>query len=189
MEARIVGVQPFDWSSITIRDNYMFATVFSDPELCRELLEAILSKPIAKVVIVSPEAGKVPEPGAKGIRMDVYVADEVGTVYDVEMQNANEGNLARRSRYYLSANDLDCMAPGMDYRDMRDSYVVFVCSFDPFGRKLPKYEVTPHCKEDHVEMPDGAERIFVNATAWAKCDDKRLSCFLRYLSGGYHRGR
>lgn len=177
-------IQPLDWSEITIRDNYMFATVFRDPELCRDLIQAVLGKPIEKVVLIDNEVERVPEIGAKGIRMDVYVADGLGTVYDVEMQNANEGNLAKRSRYYLSANDIDCIAPSMDYEDMRDSFVIFVCSFDPFERGLPRYYVTPHCQEDHVEMPDGSARVFINATAWEKCDDYRLSSFLHYLCGG-----
>lgn len=178
------AAQPLDWNTVTIQDNYLFATVFRDPDLCRDLIQTVLEKPIEKVVLIDSEVGRVPEIGAKGIRMDVYVADGLGTIYDVEMQNANEGDLAKRSRYYLSANDMDCIAPGMDYGDMRDSFVIFICSFDPFGRDLPRYSVTPHCKEDLLEMPDGTARVFVNARAWEKCDDSRLASFLHYVCGG-----
>lgn len=177
-------VRVFGWDAITLRDNLMFATVFRDPKLCSELLEIVLGVPVERVVLVDTEVSKVPELGAKGIRMDVYVADGSGAIYDVEMQNANEGNLAKRSRYYLSANDMDSIVPGMDYDDMRDSFVIFVCSFDPFGRELPCYSITPCCREDAVEMPDGTTRVFVNATAWDKCADQRLAAFLRYLSSG-----
>ena len=140
--------QRIDWSKITINDNFMFITVFSDPELCRELLERVLDKDILKVEIIQSERTLVPEISSKGIRMDVYLNDEAGTVYDVEMQNAEKGDLERRSRYYLSANDLDCIDRGEDYREMRDSYVIFICCFDPFRRGLVRYTITPHCRED-----------------------------------------
>jgi len=173
----------FDWNTITITDPYMFGTVFRNPELCKELLEMVLNIPIDHISFTDEEESKVPELGAKGIRMDVYAADGKGTVYDIELQNVNEGNLARRSRYYLSANDMDCITRGVLYEDMSDSFVVFICTFDPLGRDRVRYTVTPHCREDKVEMPDGATRVFVNARAWDKCDDDRLQGFLRYLLG------
>lgn len=172
-----------DWNSITITDNYMFSTVFRDADLCRELLELILDVPIDHVEYINREQYLQPDPTARGIRMDVFLRDEAGTVFDLEMQNFNEGNLLKRSRYYLSANDSDCIAPGVSFEHMVDSYVVFVCSFDPFGRGLPLYTVLPHCREDGVEMPDGATRVFVNATAADKCENPRLGAFLSYLSG------
>ena len=170
-----------DWNTITITDPYMFGTVFRDPELCKELLEMVLNIPIERISFTDEEQSKVPELGAKGIRMDVYAADGKGTVYDIELQNADEGDLAKRSRYYLSANDMDSITRGELYKDMADSFVVFICTFDPFDRQRVRYTVTPHCREDKEEMVDGATRVFVNARAWEKCDDGHLRDFLRYL--------
>ena len=72
----------------------------------------------------------------------------------------------------------------MPYQDIVDSIVIFICTFDPFRRGLPRYTVTPHCREDGVEMDDGAMRVFVNSTAWDDCDDPRLRAFLRYVAEG-----
>lgn len=44
---------------------------------------------------------------SKGIRLDIYVNDENGTIYNVEMQKGNNKNLAKRSRYYQGNIDLD----------------------------------------------------------------------------------
>ena len=129
-------MRAIDWNHITITDNYMFGTVFRDPLLCQELLERVLNIPIDKVVFTDAEHTLSPEIGARGIRMDVHVADSAGTIYDVEVQNANEGNLERRSRYYLSANDIDCIAPGIAYDEMRNSFVIFICTFDPFWARF-----------------------------------------------------
>jgi predicted transposase/invertase (TIGR01784 family) len=143
----------------------------------------VLGITIERVEIVENERAITPELGSKGIRMDVYVADGEGTVYDVEMQKVNPNNLEKRSRYYLSANDMDCIGEGVPYEGLRDSYVIFVCLFDPLGDDLPRYTVTPHCRETGTEVGDGATRVFVNATAHERCEDPRLAHLLAYLTG------
>jgi len=179
--AEYVDFDNYDWDSITIADNHMFVSVFSDPVLCKELLERILRIEIDHVEIVNAEQSFVPEFGSRGIRMDVYAADERGTVYDVEMQKKNRDNLVKRARYYLSANDMDCIKKGEDYQKIRDSFVIFICLFDPIGFGLPLYTITNHCDENGAMVPDGTTRVFVNATAWEKCNDERLRPFLKYL--------
>ena len=173
-----------NWDSITITNKLMFGEVFRNADLCRQLLELVLGVGVEKVIYTHREHDILPELGAKGIRMDVYVKDGKGTVFDVEMQNENRGNLEKRSRYYLSTNDMDCIKAGDDYRQLRDSFVIFICTFDPFGRGLARYTVTPRCKEDMHEMVDGSTRLFINAAAWDSCDDPELRSFLCYLMGG-----
>ena len=174
----------YDWSKITLADNYMFITVFSQPDLCRELLEILLGIPIKEMRSITGEKAIAPGLGARGVRMDVYVDYPEGHVFDVEMQCENEGNYERRSRYYLSSIDYDCIRNGEDYEQLRESYVIFICKFDPFKHGLVRYTITPHCHENGIEMADGATRMFVNAPGFASCDDPRLRCFLQYLMGG-----
>lgn len=172
-----------DWDSITISDNYMFVTVFSDPELCRELLQRVLGMRIREVVITQSEKTLKTDPYSHAVRMDVYAADS-DTVYDIEMQTSDQHNLEKRSRYYLSTIDRDCLDAGTPYEEVVDSIVIFICTFDPFERGLPRYTITPHCREDGKEMDDGTMRVFVNSTAWDDCDDPKLRAFLRYVAEG-----
>ncbi|MBQ1470945.1 MAG: hypothetical protein IIZ34_01125, partial [Eubacterium sp.] len=37
--------------------------------------------------------------GGRGVRMDIYFEDDEKALYNLEMQNSNEGDLPRRSRY------------------------------------------------------------------------------------------
>ena len=170
-----------NWSAITITDNYMFQTVFSDPELCKELLERVLHIEIDHVEVLDAERSLIPEPRAHGIRMDVYIADGHGTIYDVEVQKYDSDDLVKRSRYYLSANDMDCIVAGQDYHSMRNSFVIFICMFDPIKHGLPRYTITTFCRETDSEVFDGTTRVFVNPTAWERCSDPRLRPFLKYL--------
>ena len=119
---------------LTIRDNFMFGAVMVDEELCRELLELILGFQIAKVT-VSREKSFIFHPEYRGIRLDVIASDEKRTHYDVEMQIQRKKNLGKRSRYYHSQIDMELLAVGVDYEQLPNSYVIFICDFDPFYGK------------------------------------------------------
>ena len=175
---------PFNLYSVRITDPFMFAAVFSNADLCKELLEFTLEVAIDHVEIIAGECAVSPEYNVRGVHMDVYLADEEGTVYNVELQCCNDRNVPQRARYHINANVFDCIQPGMGYGGIRDSYVIFFCMFDPVGRGLPVYTVTPRCQENGVEIPDGTTRMYLNAEAWADCTNETLRSFLRYIADG-----
>lgn len=57
----------------------------------------------------------------------------------VEMQVANT-EIFKRSRYYHSQIDMELLSTGIDYEQLPESYVIFICDFDPIG--LGKYKYT-----------------------------------------------
>lgn len=63
---------------LTIKDDFMFGAVMSDPENCRELLEMILGISIDRIE-VSQEKSIVYHPEYKGVRLDVYAKDGENT--------------------------------------------------------------------------------------------------------------
>ena len=42
--------------------------------------------------------------------------------------------LPKRARYYSGQMDLDLLRQGMEYEELPDTIVIFLCMFDPFGR-------------------------------------------------------
>lgn len=120
-------------------DGFLFAATMEDEELCRKVLERIL-----------------------GIRMDVYAADEEGTVFDVEMQTTDRGNLPKRSRCYGSQMDVAALEPGDDFNKLPTRFVIFICTFDPGGQGLFRYTYTNRCEETGQELGDGAYQVFLN---------------------------
>ena len=83
---------------LTIRDNFMFAAVMMQGNNCKDFLEMILNIKIARIEI-SYEKNIIYNPECKGVRFDVYCADENNTRYDIEIQIVKK-NLRKRSRYY-----------------------------------------------------------------------------------------
>ena len=189
-----------DWDSMTFANNYVFLEVMNNKRRCQFLIEKVLHIPIKKVLHIAAERHtSSPRLSSKSIRLDVYVETLDGIVIDIEMQVTGKGStvykdkddtqvareLPLRTRYYQSLISMDMLRRGMDYSELRKSYVVFICTFDPYGKGLPVYHFTYRCREDDtLEMGDMTENIFLNAKAADKTEDKELSAFLRYVHSG-----
>lgn len=171
---------------LTIRDNFMFGAVMVDEELCRELLELILGFQIAKVT-VSREKSFIFHPEYRGIRLDVIASDEKRTHYDVEMQIQRKKNLGKRSRYYHSQIDMELLAVGVDYEQLPNSYVIFICDFDSFYRQKYKYTFKMFCQEEpELQLDDGGQTIFLSTRGKnAEEVPEGLVKFLEYVKAGY----
>lgn len=167
---------------LTIKDDFMFGAVMSDPENCRELLEMILSISIDRIE-VSKEKSMVYHPEYKGVRLDVYARDEENTCYNVEMQASRRPVLGKRSRYYQSQMDMEMLQSGRDYEELPKSFVVFICDFDPFGKELYRYTFKMKCEEDvNVELEDARQIIFLSTQGKNREEvPKELVTFLEYV--------
>lgn len=147
---------------MTIKDNFLFGAVMSVEENCKGFLEMVLGFSIAQVV-VSKEKSIVYHPEYKGVRLDIYAEDENHTHYNVEMQVKKKTALGKRSRYYHSQMVMEALASGEDYETMPDTFVIFVCDFDPFGEHLYCYTFGNECRENkNVKLDDGSYTIFLS---------------------------
>ena len=173
------------WESLGISNDFMFGKVMQDAELCKELLQRIL--PDLEIDHIEyPEAQKSIrlDVDAKSVRLDVYVRDGKGTVYDIEMQVADTGELPKRSRYYQSMIDLQLIDKGQYYKKLKPSYIIFICPFDLFGKGRHIYTFENICKEENsVFLKDGAVKIFLNADSDQNDVSKELKAFLDYVAG------
>ena len=147
---------------LTIKDNFLFGAVMSVEENCKGFLEMVLGFSIAQVV-VSKEKSIVYHPEYKGVRLDIYAEDENHTHYNVEMQMKKKTALGKRSRYYHSQMVMEALTSGEDYETMPDTFVIFVCDFDPFGEHLYCYTFGNECRENkNVKLDDGSYTIFLS---------------------------
>ena len=61
--------------------------------------------------------------------------------------------------------------------------IVFICSFDPFGRGLYRYTFEPRCLEADFPLGDGTRRIFLSTKGTNESDvSKELVSFLKYVT-------
>ena len=156
------------WEELDITDDFIFTRVMRNKRLCRTLLEMILKVKIGEIHFLTSHHSLQIDPNAKGIIMDVYLRDE-NKVINVEMQTANHGDLAQRARYYQAAADIDTTPKGSEYSDLKQNYVIFICTFDPFHCGKAMYHFANYCINHDFPIPleDGTSKLFLNTAAKA----------------------
>jgi len=174
-----------EWENLRISNDFMFGKIMQNPKLCKELLQRILPElEIDHVEYPEAQKGIRPDADAKSVRLDVYVLDGKGTVYDIEMQVVNTKELPKRARYYQSMIDLQMIDKGESYKKLKPGYIIFICPFDIFRKGRHIYTFENICKEDKdILLEDGTTKIFLN-TAGDKDDvSDGLKAFLDYVAG------
>ena len=107
---------------LTFTDDGMFQAVLHEPEICAELIERLLHIKVNHVDYPELEKQIAPYYSSKGVRLDVYVKDD-DKVIDIEIQSYKQEALGKRTRYYQSMVDIDCILKGQDYTELKDSYI------------------------------------------------------------------
>ena len=175
------------FDELTFADDGMFQTVMKDPQLSAELVERLLGVRVKQVEY--PELEKAIEPyyTSKGVRLDVYLKDEDKTI-DVELQSYPQKALGKRMRYYQSMVDCDCLMKGQPYTKLRESYILFICKFDPFydetksGYGLPRYTFRNICVENNsVNLDDKTLKVVYNSSAYKSVKDEKVRALLRFI--------
>ncbi len=81
--------------------------------------------------------------------------------------------------------DIELLEKGQDYSELKNSIIIFICTFDEFGRGRHLYTFENRCLQDsEVALGDHTTKIFLNTKG--KMDDipKPLKIFLEYIDNG-----
>jgi len=150
-----------NFQKLNLSNAFLFAATVEDSVVCRLMLETILGREI-KLIKVHAEHSMLFSSDFRSVRLDIYAEDEAEVKYNLEMQNKDEGNLPQRSRYHQAEMDVMSLNPGEDYQELCPSYVIFICTFDPFDQGLYQYTFANMCLETGALLNDGAIKIFLN---------------------------
>ncbi|WP_276860393.1 Rpn family recombination-promoting nuclease/putative transposase [Limosilactobacillus ingluviei] len=148
-------------------NDLIFRWVMEREENCLAILRAIL--PELKITAVKRRENEHPVnylafDDERGVRFDAIIEDDQERFYDVEMQVANQPGLGKRVRYYQAQIDQETLKKGEDYDDLRESYVIFFCAFDPCGQDRRLYQF--HYYEDvdrQLRLSTNSHVILINA--------------------------
>ena len=172
------------YEELELKDDFMFSVIMRDPRYVKPFLETILRIKIAKIEYPEVQKNIDIAAGAKGIRLDVYVEDEKHTVFNLEMQTTTARNLPKRMRYYQGMIDLNILEKGDDYNHLKKSYVIFICTFDPFGLGRHIYTFENRCSEDiALTLNDGTVKIILNTKGTLDDVSPEMKRLLDYVDG------
>ena len=84
--------------------------------------------------------------------------------------------------------DIDSLMKGDDYSELKDSYILFICKFDPFHDEneqphgLYRYTFRNICEENSsVNLNDKCLKVVYNASAYEKAEDPKVRALLRFI--------
>ena len=147
-------------------NDLIFRWVMEHEENCLAILRAIL--PELKITAVKRRVNEHPVnylafDDERGVRFDAIIEDDRERFYDVEMQVANQPGLGKRVRYYQAQIDQETLKKGEDYDDLRESYVIFFCAFDPCGQDRRLYQFRYYEDVDRqLRLPTNSHVILIN---------------------------
>ena len=170
-----------------ISSDFIFKLVFNHKQLAKKLIEKILGISIATLTVLQSEKfvlnGKK---DGKAVRLDIFAKDDEGRGYDIEMQSSNDPNdpLPLRARYYVSMLDQEAINKGELYRELKQTFVIFICNFALFGGKRRMYTFNFRCNEDtSIKLNDNSTIVFLCSKGKSNSGvDKDIVSFLDYIN-------
>ena len=166
---------------LTLFDDDLMSRVFDkNIEATELLLRIILERKIKVISVIGQEEMKSAAVGGRNITLDVHALDENGEKMDIEVQGNSEGAHIRRARYHSSVLDSRMLKEGQEFKEIKDSYVIFIYKCDKFQEGLPLYHIDRYVRETGKLFEDGSHIIYVNGNY--KGDDE-----IGYLMQDFHQ--
>ena len=178
------------FANLTIQNDFIFKKVMSRKRICKHLLEELLQIEITDINYLEAEKTLEPEYTSRGIRLDIIVADDKNTHYNLEMQVKNNKNpetdtyvLPKRSRYYQALLDIDLLQKGQPYDLLPPTFIIFICVFDFFEQDNYVYTFKKCCLENReLELPDEATTMILNTKGTHGAISKDIKSFYDYVN-------
>ena len=168
-------------------DDFLFCKIMSDTALCAEMLHRIF--PHLDVSDIRPIETQKAEKLAlniRGVRFDVFTRT-TREIFDVEAQKRKLNDLRKRPRAYhivigYDGLNLDTLKESGNYGELPNAYVIFICTFDPFGKGRHMYSFQNYCTEDKsIALGDGAYTVYLNTKGRLNDVSPELKRFLDFV--------
>ncbi len=152
--------------NMSLMDDDLMSKVFSRNLRAPQLvLRTILGR--EDIEVISAEGQREfnsPIVGGRRIRLDIVTEDEQSVTSNIEVQRKNSGAHPRRARFHSSMMDSRMLEASQKFKDLKDSYTIFITEKDYFRKGLPLYTIERQIKEGGGDFGDGSHIIYVNGS-------------------------
>lgn len=158
-----------------LMDDDFLTKVFEDPACTQLFLEIVLDR--NDITVHTPITQReIKNLQGRSVKLDVYVTDEAGKTYNIEIQRSDLGAVPQRARYYSGLIDANITLPGDHYENLPETYVIFVTENDVLGGGLPLYHIERRIAETGELFDDKSHILYVNSQIQ---DDTKLGRLMR----------
>lgn len=151
-------------AKLTLMNNAFMNLVFEDNIPCvEEVLRIILNKNDLFVKTVRTQ--KMYQGFTRSIYLDVYAEDSKGVIYNIEIQQADEGAEPRRTRFHTGMIDAHTLKAGQDFKELPELYIIFITLNDVLGLNQSIYTIHKYIDGTQKRFDDGSHVIYINTSA------------------------
>ena len=150
---------------MTLFDDDLMSHVFDkNIEATELILRIILGEDIKVISVDGQDELKNPLVEGRNITLDVHAVDSHGKEIDIEVQGDAKGATVERARFHSSMLDARMLRASQEFKELKDSYVIFIYKKDKFKEGLPVYHIDRYVRETGKLFEDGSHIIYVNGS-------------------------
>ena len=149
-------------ASLRLLDDDFMTKVFEDVECSEVLLQIILNRKDLKIQKVHVQHS-IKNLQGRSVRLDIIAVDSAGKIYNVEVQRDNKGAEKKRARYNSSLLDANITEPGEEFKNLPETYIIFITENDILKGDLPIYHIDRVIQETRELFDDEEHIIYVNS--------------------------
>ena len=142
-------------------DNFMSA-VLEDKACCELVLSIILNRDDIEVIECKTQYSMTNLHG-RAVRLDVLAKDKTGAYLNIEVQRNDRDAVPKRARFNSSLLDANVVEKGTEFKDLPETFVIFITENDVLGKGLPLYTVDRIVRETNEIFDDKSHIIYVNS--------------------------
>ena len=176
---------------LNLTDDFLFDVATEELENCKTIIELTTGLRLKSLKWKSGQKVIHNLPGKRGVRLDFIAESEDGRIFDVEMQNRNEGNIPKRTRFYQALIDAPILKSGeRGFDKMNPLYIIIICNYDPYGKKKYCYTFDNQCKEvPGLRLGDEVTKLLLSTKGENEEEvPKELVDFLHYVTESNENG-
>lgn len=149
--------------NLTMMSDILARNVLKDKECCEYILRIIMNDSMLTVLDNQVQVDYKNLHGRSAV-LDCVAKSGDGRLFNVEIQQEDEGAIPKRARYHLGLMDMNVLNPGEFFDNLPETYIIFVTQDDTLGYKLPIAHVDRIIKENGAEFGDEAHIIYVDSS-------------------------
>ena len=149
---------------LTLMNNAFMNLVLENNISCvEEMLRVILGKSDLKVKKVQTQ--RMFQGFSRSIYLDIFAEDSKGVLYNIEIQQADEGADPRRTRFHTGMIDVHSLKAGQDFKELPEVYVIFITLNDVLKLNQTIYTIHKYVDGSLKPFDDGSHLIYINGSA------------------------